>query len=224
MVNFLRWVAAFRLRNTEILSQERLKTADLLDLIRGNPDLADELKGALNLLDAIVEKDIPAPEQWALCLPRRTSDWHEGTVVVFLDEFQYTRLPQYRFDIVGLMQEAVESPTCPHFVTGSAMSILANEILGRGSLFGRFQSEPIKPMTDYWSAELALRSARYCKADLPEDIAPLVSARCGGNPFYITAVVRQSVKRNKRLTGEDEINEILAVDLSSGFIWAELND
>ncbi len=75
-----------------------------------------------------------------------------------------------------------------------------NEILGHGSLFGRFQSEPVKPMTDYWGAELALRSARYYKADLPEDIAPVVSARCGGNPFYITAVVRQSVKRNKRLT------------------------
>ena len=115
-------------------------------------------------------------------------------MVVFLDEFQYTRLPQYGFDIVGSMKEAVESPTCPHFVTGSAMSILANEILGRGSLFGRFDSEPIGPLTDYWGAELALRSARYYKATLSEDVAPVLSARCGGNPFYITAVVRRSVK------------------------------
>jgi hypothetical protein len=52
------------------------------------------------------------------------------------------------------MQEAVESSTCPHFVTGSAMSILAREILGRGSLFGRFESEPIEPLTGYWGTEL----------------------------------------------------------------------
>ena len=224
VLNFIRWVTAFRLRNPEILSQDRLKTEDLLELIQSKPALADELKGALNLLDAILAKDIPDPEGWALSLPRKTSDWHEGAVVMFLDEFQHTRLPQYGFDIVGLMQEAVESPTFPHFVAGSAMSILANEILGRGSLFGRFESEPIEPLTDYWGAELALRSARYYKAELPEDMAPVLSARCGGNLFYITAVVRQSVKQAKRLSDEGLINRILAVDLSSGFIWGELND
>jgi hypothetical protein len=143
---------------------------------------------------------------------------------MFLDEFQNTRLPQYNFDIVGMMQEAVESPTCPHFVTGSAMSILANEILGRGSLFGRFESEPIEPMTDFWGAELALKSAKYYQATVSEDIAPVLSARCGGNPFYITAVIKQSVKIDKPLISEEKINEVLAVDLSSGFIWAELNE
>ena len=35
----------------------------------------------------------------------------------FLDEFQNTRLPHYDFDIVGFFHEAVESPTCLHFVT-----------------------------------------------------------------------------------------------------------
>ena len=100
------------------------------------------------------------------CLPRRVSDWHEATIVMFLDEFQNTRLPQYNFDVVGLMQEAVESPTCPHFVTGSAMSILAKEILGRGSLFGRFRSRPIESMTKYWGAELALKAARHYNADI----------------------------------------------------------
>ncbi len=223
-VNFLRWVAAFRRRDSRILSQDALKTGDLLELIRGDKDLAEELNAGLNLLDAIVAKDIVAPEEWALWLPRRVSDWHEGTVVMFLDEFQHTRLPQYGFDVVGSMQEAVESPTCPHFVTGSAMSILASEILGRGSLFGRFRSEPIGPLTEYWGAELALRSARYYRAELPEDAAPVLAARCGGNPFYVSAVVQQAAQQGKPLSDEERINEILAVDLSSGFIWGELND
>ncbi|MCP4752554.1 MAG: hypothetical protein GY866_16820, partial [Proteobacteria bacterium] len=137
---------------------------------------------------------------------------------------QNTRLPKYTFDIVGFMQEAVESPTCPHFVTGSAMSILAKEIIGRGSLFGRFDSEPIEPMTEYWGAELARRVARYYRADLSDLAAPVVSLRCGGNPFYITALVRQAAKQGVALTDEKNINKMLAVDLSSGFIWAELND
>jgi hypothetical protein len=224
VINFLRWFTAFRLGEPEILSRDRVKTNELLDRIRSNDDLADELKGGLNLLDALYERDVAGPEEWALWLPRRVSDWREGTVAMFLDEFQNTRLPQYGFDVVGLMQEAVESPTCPHFVTGSAMSILAGEILGRGSLFGRFESHPIEPLTDYWGAELAVRSAAYHGAEVPEEMAAVVSARCGGNPFYVTAVVRQSRKQGKPLADEERINEILAVDLSSGFIWGELND
>ncbi len=224
VINFLRWVTAFRLRNTEHLSHEHLKTDALIEVIRNHPLLAKELKGGLNLLEAIVERDIPEPEGWALRLPRNISDWHDGSVVMFLDEFQYTRLPHYDFDIVGMMQTAVESPTCPHFVTGSAMSILAAEILGRGSLFGRFRSRPIEPLSEYWGTELALKSARYYHAELSEDMAPILAARCGGNPFYITAVIRQSVEQNKSLSDEKRINEILAVDLSSGFIWGELND
>jgi len=122
------------------------------------------------------------------------------------------------------MQEAVESPTCPHFVTGSAMSILAKEILGRGALFGRFDSDPIEPLTEYWGSELARRSASYYNAKLDELTAPVVSNRCGGNPFYITAVIRQAAKQRKSIKNEETLNKLLAVDLSSGFIWAELND
>ena len=222
--NFLRWHVAFRLRKTKALFQQMIDRKKLVEIISGDPALSDELEGALNLFKALPGRDVIDPSGKVLWTPRRVSDWSEGSIVMFLDEFQNTRLPQYGFDIVGAMQEAVESPTCPHFVTGSAMSILASEILGRGSLFGRFDSEPIEPLTDYWGAELALRGARHFKADLSEDMAPVVSAKCGGNPFYITAVVRQSAKQGKTLSDEDQIGDILAVDLSSGFIWGELSD
>ena len=99
------------------------------------------------------------------------------------------------------------------------MSILAREIIGRGALFGRFEGEEIVPMTQYWGTELALRAARYYRADLPEVMAPVVADRCGGNPFYITAVVRQAAKQQKVLKDEGTLNEVLAVDISSGFIW-----
>ncbi|MGE0087590.1 MAG: hypothetical protein AB7S75_24535 [Desulfococcaceae bacterium] len=222
--NFVRWYAAFRLRNPELLSEKAWKVKDLICLMKEKIPHTMGFKGMLNLLNFIHNKELSDPESSALTLPRWVSDRDDSTVVMFLDEFQHTRLPQYNFDIVGLMQEAVESPTCPHFVTGSAMSILASEILGRGSLFGRFRSEPIGPLTEYWGSELARKSARYYRAELPEDMAPVVSARCGGNPFYITAVIQQASEQKKPLADEEKINEILAVDLSSGFIWGELND
>ncbi len=222
--NFLRWYAAFRLRDPSVPYRESLKKEKLISFVRAHVPSSTGIDEAVDLLSVLMKQDVVFPEKSALWLPRRVSDWDDCTIVMFLDEFQNTRLPQYGFDIVGMMQEAVESPTCPHFVTGSAMGILASEILGRGSLFGRFRSEPVGPLTEYWGAELALRSARYYKAELPEDAAPVLAARCGGNPFYIAAVVQQSVKQGKPLSDEEKINEILAVDLSSGFIWGELND
>jgi hypothetical protein len=222
--NFLRWYAAFRLREPQILSTKKLDLDDLSELIRSRLDVPEGLSGALKFIESLQKKKVTIPEDEAVTLPRRVSDWDESTIVMFLDEFQNTRLPQYKFSIVGFMQEAVESPTCPHFVTGSAMSILAREILGRGSLFGRFDSHPIEPMTNYWGARLVLKAAIYHKTDIPYEMAPVVADRCGGNPFYITAVVRQAAKQGKLIISEETLNEILAVDLSSGFIWAELND
>ena len=96
------------------------------------------------------------------------SDIDDTTIAVFLDEFQNTRLPNDGFDVVGYLAEAVESPTCPHYVTGSAMSILAREIIGRGSLFGRFDSKPIEELSPYWGTQLALKSARYYRSELTE--------------------------------------------------------
>ncbi|MFQ5615905.1 MAG: hypothetical protein ACE5GO_05535, partial [Anaerolineales bacterium] len=94
---------------------------------------------------------------------------------------------------------------------------------GKGALYGRFRSRPIEALTDYWGHQLARRAARYYQADLPEVMAPVVSERCGGNPFYITAVVQQAAEQQKALSDEKALNEMLAVDLTSGFIWAELH-
>ncbi len=222
--NFLRWYAAFRLREPSILSPDSVSRDGLSELIKARLEVPEGLAGALNFMRFLQKKDVTTPEDKAVTLPRRVSDRGESTIVMFLDEFQNTRLPQYNFSIVGFMQEAVESPTCPHFVTGSAMSILAKEILGRGSLFGRFRSHPIEPMTNYWGAQLAFNASSYHRVRIEEKMLPVLADRCGGNPFYITGVIQQAAEQDKSIVNEETLNEILAVDLSSGFIWAELND
>jgi hypothetical protein len=224
--NFLRFYVGFYTRNHE-LARGKLRGERLFAVIEDSRKLFPFTKTFDWIFEWYeqIEKDISyVPHKDALTAPRTISDVDESTIVMFLDEFQNTRLPQYDFDIVGIMQEAAESPTCPHFVTGSAMSILEREIIGRGSLFGRFDGMYIKAFSDYWGAELVLRSTRYYNAQVSEIMAPVVAERCGGNPFYITAVVQQAEKLNKPLFDEETLNEVMAVDISSGFIWGELND
>jgi hypothetical protein len=136
----------------------------------------------------------------------------------------HTYLPEYNFRVVGFLQEAVESPTCPHFVTGSAMSILRQEILGKGALYGRFMNEPIEAFTDFYGAELAMRAGHYYEVKTPHIMGPVISERCGGNPFYITSVVRQAARQCVSIDNEETLNKLLAIDISSGFIWAELHE
>ena len=67
-----------------------------------------------------------------------------------------------------------------------------------------------------------MRAARYYEAEVLQLMAAVVAERCGGNPFYIVALIRQAAKRRTPLTNEEIINSVLVVDISSGFIWAEL--
>ncbi len=222
--NFLRWYTAFRLRRPEVLNPRILSQQEVVELARSEFPMTLGLQGTLNLFRFIPERQVIIPEEIAVTLPVSVSDNDGIPIAVFLDEFQNARRPHHEFSVVGYMQGAVESLWCPHIVTGSAMSILAREIIGRGSLFGRFDGEEIEPLPPYWGTELALRAARYYQVDLSEEIAPALADRCGGNPFYITAVVRQAAKQGKPLPDEEMINDMLAIDLSSGFIWGELND
>jgi len=216
---------AFRLRNPDILLSKKITLPQLKPIVEQSGIITKGFEGSLEFLDALLaKKDVIIPEQVALNFPRDTSDIDDSTIVMFLDEFQNTRLPQYNFDVVGYMQDAVESLTCPHFVTGSVMSILGREILGRGSLFGRFDSHPIEPLTAYWGTELVRNAAKYHQIEVSEELAPVVAKRCGGNPFYITAVIKQAAKLGQAISDEKPLNTILAVDLSSGFIWGELSD
>jgi len=141
--NFIRWYTAFRLRDPRVLDRESVSTEHLVDFVRSNLKETGRFVYVPNFYESLQRKGIDEPEKWALMLLRNVSDHDESTIAVFLDEFQNTRLPQYNFDIVGDFHESVESPTCPHFVIGSAVSILVKEILGRGALFGRFDAERI---------------------------------------------------------------------------------
>jgi len=221
--NFLRWYTAFLLRDYKILHYPK-SSLDLIELINKRINKTFMIETAIDLLKGMLDKQIVMPEQKALMIPREVAFRDDITIAMFLDEFQNTRLPHLNFSIVGFFQEAVESPTCPHFVTGSAMSILKDEILGKGALYGRFDYERIEQFTDYYGEELAIKAARYYGASIQPEMSPIISDRCGGNPFYITAIVKQAGKQKKKINNEKNLNQIMAIDITSGFIWMELSD
>lgn len=51
--NFLRWYAAFRLRDTDILSEAVVMREELAELIRTRLEITKGLRGALNVYDGI---------------------------------------------------------------------------------------------------------------------------------------------------------------------------
>ncbi|MCP4111200.1 MAG: hypothetical protein GY749_37690, partial [Desulfobacteraceae bacterium] len=56
-------------------------------------EVTHAMTGALNLLEFLQGKDVTLPEDEALTLPRFVSDHDDSTIVMFLDEFQNTRMP-----------------------------------------------------------------------------------------------------------------------------------
>jgi hypothetical protein len=221
--NFIKWYTAFRMRNPDVFEDSFTDLNTLFNYVKSNIEMTPSFERSFNLFKSFQDKSIVYPEKAALNLPRTISDRDDSTIVMFLDEIQNLHLPQHDFNIVGYMQDAVESPTCPHYVTGSAMTIL-HDILGKGSLYGRFDAESIKPLTDFYGAKLAGKAASYYHADVSKDMEAVISERCGGNPFYINSVVRRSARLKESLNSEKAINTILAIDLSSGFIYQELRD
>jgi len=221
--NFLRWFAAFRLNRASLI-KEPSNLNEFIQFFENNINITTGIYIAVDLIKAIMADAVVVPEQKAINLPKDVAFRDDITIAMFLDEFQNTRLPHLNFSIVGFFQEAVESPRCPHFVTGSAMRILTDEILGKGALYGRFKAKQIKSFTDYYGEELVHRAAAYYQAKISTEMAPVISDRCGGNPFYITAVIQQAAEQNEQITNEDALNKMLAIDISSGFIWMELSD
>ncbi len=170
--------------------------------------------------DAICRKDTPFPQRDALDAVRRVADSDDSTIVVFLDEFQNIRLPRHNFELTGFMQEAVESPNCPHFVTGSEINDSVQEKFSWHAC-GKFKIRTLDAMTGYWGAELAKKVAAYYDAELSEKMAPVVADRCGGNPFYITTMIRQAAFRQIPIENNEVLDRILKLDLFLSFYMDE---
>ncbi len=169
-------------------------------------------------------------EGWMLAVafeaPRTVADTLERPIVMFLDEFELVLEVRNRDgtdpSALGKYQVAVESLRCPHIIPGSAMTLVLRDVVGSGPLYGRLMVEHIRGLHPVYGAELARRLAAFYGVGISEAMAGHLAERTDGNPFYITAVVRQAATLGVSLDVPEELNQALATDLIKGAIFSEL--
>jgi len=88
--NVLRWHLAFRLREPKFLSKETMNREQLIAFITKPMAFFEVLEPSVNLIKSLIQQQITGPEQTAIYHPRWISDYHDSTIVMFLDEFQNT--------------------------------------------------------------------------------------------------------------------------------------
>ena len=116
----------------------------------------------------------------------------------------------------------MEGRQCPHFVTGSAVRLITQEVLGTGALFGRFRYIAFPPMLDVYGLELVDKLAFKYGLTIPEPAAGYLAKRCGGNPFYIRCVVMQALEQARSVIEDEQtVNNLITHEITRGLIWRD---
>ncbi|KPA09975.1 hypothetical protein MHK_009823, partial [Candidatus Magnetomorum sp. HK-1] len=94
--NFLKWFVAFRMKDQNLLRNLQNIT-ELMNYAKKNLSMTNGLYMTIDLMKAILDKGSILPAQKAIMLPREVAYADDITIVMFLDEFQNTRLPHIDF-------------------------------------------------------------------------------------------------------------------------------
>ncbi len=162
----------------------------------------------------------------AIEAPRTVTDYDEEPMIVLIDEFQ-EGFSIYNSDgkkanCIGSHQDAIDSRICPHIITGSTMTLILYDIVRKGPLFGRFSPVYIRGMEEYFAKELVYKWCKRYEIEVCQEMASELAVRCGGNPFYIEAVVKQAHIQGINLDNPEDLDKAHITDLTRGTIWREL--
>ncbi len=227
--NFVGQYVAFRTKDPSWV-KNLPKLEDLLDLATrlGDRSLSNVVGNFLrfvgtNYLHDVLEGAIYAPRR--VMEDNRMRGLPETPIFVMLDEFQEVMKVYYSSgrpaDGVGLYQWAVEGRKCPHIVTGSAVRLITQEVLGTGALFGRFDFIAFPPLEDMYALELVDKLAHKYEVQIEEPVAGYLVTRCGASPFYINCVVRRAALMQPQVRDEADVNDLIAFEISQGRIWRD---
>jgi len=179
-----------------------------------------------NYLSAIEMENVGFRLRVALQAPRAVADWNKEPIFMIIDEFQHVidirDEDGNEPNVVGRYQQTVESRWCPHLVSGSAVTLLTKDILGRGPLYGRFRSVYIYPLEGFYAIELCHRLSKFYEVHLNDDMAAELARRTGGNPFYLDSIVQWAQEYRIALTTPEAVSDVIAQEVTRGGIWSEL--
>ena len=233
--SFLKQYVAFRLKDDTLarLDNERIdieQVVALAESLTSDPisNYAGAMQYRLNSPKFLLHEKLES----AIYLPRKVMEYNrargkpETPIFMMLDEFQDILKIKYSdgkpADVVGLYQWASEGRKCPHIVTGSALSLITQKILGTGALFGRFTPIHFPPMPNIHCLELVEKLAHKYTITVPEPVAGYLVSRCGGNPFYLWCILLQAYRqRLSQIISEKEMDALIASEVSGGRIWQD---
>ncbi len=162
----------------------------------------------------------------AIDAPRTVAFKNEEKIIVFVDEFQevvrLTDTDGYSSFCLGMYQGAVGSFNCPHVITGSSKSLMLNDILRTGPLYGRFFLEYIEGMDEYFAKDLVYKWCENFGIRIPEHLAAWTAWKSAGNPYYIYLIVKQSAIMGLQLDTPENLMDVYVASLVHGTIRAEL--
>jgi hypothetical protein len=233
--NFLQQYIAFRRKDDNLarLDHAEIEVSNLVTLaetLAGDPiaHFAGGMQRLLSSPTALLHDKL----ERTIHLPRRLMEYNrarwkpETPIFVMLDEFQDVLRINYSdgkpADTVGLYQWAVEGRKCPHLVTGSAVRLISQEVLGTGALFGRFRHLEFPPLENVYGLELVDKLAHKHSLTIAEPVAGYLVNRCGGNPFYIRSVVMRAAEQGRRgIENEETVSDLIAYEVTQGQIWRD---
>ncbi|MFQ6063666.1 MAG: ATP-binding protein, partial [Methanosarcinales archaeon] len=158
--------------------------------------------------------------------PRMVSNINQSPICAIVDEFQNILKIVDRdgspLNLQGLYQFGVEGTYCPHFVSGSAVSIIMKEILTRGALVGRFGIERVDKLELEYALELGRRLSKKYKFELPEEQNIYLANYTEGLPYYINRILYAVYKSGEKLVNEEVLSEAISRELTHGTIYNDL--
>ncbi len=152
-------------------------------------------------------------------------------IVQMIDEFQFLNAKVFwdkakenpADTLAGGYLSTAESKVAPLLVSGSWVGWLMNELMSM--LPSRFKYEYLDNMPEDEAIEMIYKYSRYFDAPVTEETVYLMSILAEGSPFYMSSIIRSSL-RKKDLTTINGLTDILEFETLDDrgaikFTWME---
>ncbi|MFQ6072528.1 MAG: hypothetical protein ACE5KT_07500, partial [Methanosarcinales archaeon] len=179
-----------------------------------------------NYLESKKNQYLQGMLEFAIGGPRMVSNVNQSPICVIIDEFQYilgvVDDEGWDVDLKGKYQFGVEGTYCPHFVSGSAVNIIVNEILTKGALVGRFGEEHLDKLDLESALELGNKLSNKFGFELPYEQNIYLANYTDRLPYYIYRILYTIYKNKEKIVTSDVLSNAISSEITSGGIYGEL--
>ncbi|MFQ6120991.1 MAG: ATP-binding protein, partial [Methanosarcinales archaeon] len=222
--SFVSQYLAFKKKDVTLIKELRdLDLALNLAVELKDEGLASVIRGYIN---SKAVNNVHEMLNMAIGGPRMVSNDNQSPICVILDEFQYilgvVDDDGWDVDLKGKYQFGVEGTYCPHFVSGSAVSIITNEILTKGALVGRFGEKHLDKLDLDSALELGRKLAKKFGFELPHEQNIYLANYTDRLPYYIYRILYAIRESKEKLVTEEVLSNAISSEITRGGIYGEL--